>query len=111
MKKLFTTVWTIFFFLLVSFSQDTSTNSKIANSEFYFLNKDFFEKAIVAVVGALFGFLFNYLLARRKEKRDTKELSYELTVKNVITKEESPIKDNISLIYRNNTVPNLTFVS
>jgi hypothetical protein len=78
-------------------------------------NKDFIEKIILAVTGAIFGgligFFSNYLLAKRKEKNESKELSYEIETKKVITKGESPIKDRIGILYNDNPVNNLSFVS
>ncbi|MEA5259022.1 hypothetical protein VB264_14595 [Arcicella aquatica] len=111
MKKIITITCTFLFSFFVCFSQNLLDKSEDFKSELYFLNKESIEKFIFALLSALLGFLFNYLLTKRKEKRDSKQLSYELTIKDVITKEESPIKDNISLTYRNNTVPNITFIS
>ena len=48
------------------------------------LSKDVVEKFSLVLIGAILGFLSNYLLAKRKEKRETKELSYELEVKEAI---------------------------
>lgn len=92
---------------VISMASDSTSQ---ATSPMFF-SSDGIEKLIIAVVGAILGFLFNVVLARRKERREQKELSYELTIKNTITKEESPIKDNIALTYRNSVVPNLSFVS
>lgn len=74
-------------------------------------NSALIEKIIIALISAVLGFTFNYLLALRKEKKERKQLSYELTVKEAITREDSPIKDKVRLKYNGNEVENLVFVS
>lgn len=112
MKKIFATGIVIFGVCVVCLSQQVKPTPSGPFPNFVSASSsDWLEKAVFAVIGGVLGFISNYLLARRKEKRESKELSYELVIKDVITREESPVKDNISLIYRNQTVPNLSFIS
>jgi len=105
-KKIFTLLFTAIQ-CKVAFGQQISNQDNFV----FGLSKDVVEKFILVLVGALLGFLSNYLLAKRKERKETKELSYELDVKEAIIRGDSPIKNHISLQYKNNTIDNLTFVS
>lgn len=75
------------------------------------LDKDTFQKVILAVVSATLGFLANFILARRKEKKERKQLSYEILTKEVITKEDSPIKNKIKVLFSNQEVEELIFMT
>ena len=74
-------------------------------------NSELIEKIIIALISAILGFTFNYILALRKEKKERKQLSFDLTVKEAITRGDSPIKDKVRLNYNGNEVQNLVFVS
>ncbi len=74
-------------------------------------NKDFFLKVILSIIGAIVGMIITYILTRRKEKMDLKEISYDLDVKDVIIKADKTIQDNISITYKGNHTKNLSFVN
>lgn len=108
MKKIIVILFLSLIPTSVCFSVDsvgiTKTNSSLWSNDTY-------EKIALAFLAAFLVFISSYLLVRRKEKKEKKELSYEITLNEAISKKESPIAKNISLRYKGTDVHNLTFIS
>jgi hypothetical protein len=99
------------YFLVLPYLSFSTDSLKVSQANQSLFNNDTYGKIISAIIGALIAFLANYLSTRRKEKKEKKVLSYEITFNEAISRNESPIKEHISLTYRNNNIQNLTFIS
>lgn len=98
------------FFLFVNTTQCLAQSNEHSNN-FFENNRDFIEKAIVALISGTLVFIINYFLAIRKEKRDSKELSYTIQIDELAKREDSPIKSDIKIAFKDSVVEDLSFVT
>lgn len=80
-------------------------------TEFLVNNKEFVDKIILAIIGAILGITTTYILTRRKERIETKQLTYDLSIDDVTIKADKAIKGNIEIKYKGNITDNLSFVN
>ena len=100
-----------FYFITILICLLTLSLEAQTASTFFLQHKDYLDKIIIALIGAFIGFLFNYLLAKRKERQELKQLSYNLKVSNVIIKADKELSDNIKLKFKGNDYKSMSLIS
>lgn len=72
---------------------------------------DLWQKGVVAIVAAIFGFLGNYVLAHIKAKKEShKEISYDISVRKGLVTDGEKISDKVKILYDGKLAENLYHV-
>jgi len=80
--------------------------SEAASADSLFgLGRDFWEKAMIAVVGAVLGFIGNFALALMKKRSDpTKQISFDLQTQSRLVDVEERVQGKVRILYNESEV-------